>query len=101
MPNVIAVAIGEPVVVAWITVLAVRVHHVRGPVQTAYGGILQCQIPGFLAVEQFNGRMPRSVAIAGHFVSRLLVDRDHAELFPFVVIAITPNFSHSWLAKDW
>src|ERR1022692_4686360 len=85
MPDVIAVAIGEPVVVAWITVLAVRIHHVRGPVQAAYGGILQCRIPGFLAVEQLHGRMARSVTVAGHFVCRLLVDRDHAELFPFVV----------------
>src|ERR1039457_2343148 len=85
MPNVIAVAIGEPVVVAWITVLAVRVNHVRGPVQAANGGILQCRVPAFLAIEQLNGRMARSVTIAGHFVSRLLVDRDHAELLPFVV----------------
>src|SRR5947209_2220952 len=86
MTDVITVAIRQPYIISWVSILAVGVHRIRSPVEASDCVLLRLATPGRFAVPQFGGRMPGGMAVPRDEVHRLLIDRRDAPLIELVVL---------------
>ena len=65
-----------------ITILAIVIHHVRGPIQLPNGRGLRGCLARLRAVDQFDRGVPRRMAVSRTHKDRLLANRGHTAFHP-------------------
>ena len=85
MAHIVPVTVCEPGLVAGEAVLAVKIHHVGGPVQFPHGILVERDVAGQAHEQQLIGGLPGGVAVGGHGIHALLVGHADAVFLPLVV----------------